>query len=589
MPSTTPNSYDFDDLLQSMIVFMKSQTEFKDYNFDGSGIREIMRLLAYDSEQRALQNQFAITELNLDSAQLRANVVSQAANLGYFSKGRKAANIVVDIIVTPKDSPANGSVLLLDKMVRFFANRDGGAIYFTPDQEYSATLGLDGLYTFEGVRLMQGTWSYISYLSSADDAVEAFVIPDKNVDVDTLTVQVRETDTSSDYNTFTKFKSAYDLGSTKNVFFVKENRDGLFEIEFGDGKVGSKLSFGNVILVEYLTTDGENGNDIKALTPATGIDRYFDIKINTNDGLSYGGVAPEDVNIIKKAAPLAFAAQGNAVTDGDYASVTRELFPDARSVIAWGGENNIPPKMGYTFVAVSLATGQALTPQEKADIKNQLERYNVGSIDVIVIDPEYIYVVVDTVVQFIPSQTILSIVSFTSKVNDYIKRYSTSKLEVFGAYFNKSQLISFINSIDKAVTGNKTIVKYEKRFVPTLNFLGTYSFEFQRTLMSGSLMIENFIVSDTDFDNYVYYINDQDGVLKLRKTNTVTGNIIDLRDIGVVDYVTGKIDLIGFTPISIKNGYVRLRVRPVGDESLQSFGNNILTIQEVNTSLEVTQ
>lgn len=585
MSNTTANSYDFDDLLQSMVVFMKSQDEFKDYNFEGAGIRQIMRMLAYDTEQRALQNQFGINELNLDTAQLRQNVVSQAANLGYFSKGKKAATILVDVTVTPKDNPAPGSTLVLDKNVRFFANRDGGAIYFTPDQEYSTTIE-NGLFVFTDVKLLQGTWSYVSFLSSADDAVEQFVIPDPKVDVDTLTIQVRKSETSSEYETYTKFRSAYDLGANKNVFFVKENRDGLFEIEFGDGKVASKLSFGNVILVEYLSTKGEGGNDVASLTPATGVDRYFDIVIDTKNELSYGGTAAESVSVIKKAAPLSFAAQGNAVTDGDYGAVARELFPSAKSVIAWGGENNNPPKQGYTFVAVSLVSGQPLTLQQKVDIKDELEKYNVGSIDVIVVDPEYVYLVIDTVVAYAPKETVIAAVPFKSKIDDYIKRFSTQKLEQFGSYFNKSQLVSFINVIDKAVKGNKTTVKYEKRFVPTLNFLGTYSFEFMRTLMPGSVYIDQFTVADTDFEGYTYYINDVNGVLKLSKSND--SNVVVLQDIGQVNYETGKIDLIGFTPISIKNGYARLRVRPAGDESIQSSGSNILIIQEVNTLLEAS-
>ena len=586
MATNTTTTHDFDDLLQSMIVFMQSQAEFKDYNFDGAGIRQIMRLLAYDAEQRALQNQFAFNELNLDTAQLRPNVVSIAANLGYFSRGRKAARIVTDITVTPKDSPSVGATLVLEKSVRFFANRDGGAVYFSPDQEYSAIINDDGQFVFSGVTLIQGTWTYASFLSSANDAVEAFVIPDGNVDVDTLNVQVRANETTASYDVYTKFKSAYDLGPEAKIFFVKENRNAQFEIEFGDGKVSRKLSFGNVVLLEFLSTDGESGNGIASLTPASGIGPYFDIKVDTLGAISYGGDAPESLSVIKKSAPMSFAAQGNAVTEGDYVAIARELFPDLKSVMAWGGENNNPPRMGYTFVSVSPADGQPLSAPQKAAIKAQLEQYNVGAIDVIVVDPEYIYLVVDTEVSYNPRETSLAAIPFQAKIVDFIKRYSSEKLEQFGAYFNKSQLISLINKIDRAIKGNKTTVQYEKRFLPALNFSGSYSFEFERTLMPGTLIVENFTVADTDFENYSYFIYDVDGLLKLAKRNTITDNVVDLQPIGQIDYSTGKVDLISFIPISIKNGYVRLRVRPQGDESLQAYGRNIEIIQEVNTTLE---
>lgn len=585
MPNTTPNSYDFDDLMQSFVVFMQSQAEFKDYNFDGSGLREVMRLLSYDAEQRALQNQFGLSEISLATAQIRANVVQAAADLGYFSKGKQAAKITVDIVVTPKDSPAPGTLLELSKAVKFFANRDGGAVYFSPSKDYTTTLGDDGLFTFSGVVLLQGVWSYVSFLSSANDSVEAFTIPDAKIDVDTMSVQVRATETTADYDTYTKFKSAYDLGAKSKVFFVKENRDGLFDIEFGDGKVANKLSFGNVILIEYLSTDGELGNEIAALTPASGVGQYFDIQVITNGETSYGGVAAEDISVIKKAAPMSFAAQGNAVTEGDYASVVRDLFPDVKSVIAWGGENNNPPRQGYTFVSVVMKSGLPLTPQQKVDIKEALEQYNVGSIDVIVVDPEYIYLVVDTLVEYKTIDTVLAPVPFTAKIKDYTKRFSSQKLEAFGVKFDKSQLISFINVIDKSIKGNITTVQYEKRFVPTLNFLGTYTFEFERTLMPGSLMVENFTVSDVDFLDYVYFIYDANGVLKLAKRNTITQNVVGIKDIGQINYTTGKIDIIGFQPISIKGGYVSLRVRPQGDESFKATGRNIPTIQDITINL----
>jgi len=582
---TTPASYDFDDLMQSLKVFMQSQTEFKDYNFEGSGIRELMRLLAYDAQQRALQNQFAFSELNLDSAQLRQNVVTHAANLGYFSRGNTAASVPADIVVTPKDNPDEGTQLILRKDVRFFANRDGGAVFFSPDKEYVTTL-VDGVYTFSNVRLVQGTWNFTSFLSSADDAVEAFVISDRNIDVDTMLVQVRENETTSAYTIFNKFKTAYDLGSTQTTYFVKENRDGLFEIEFGDGKVARKLSFGNVIIVEYLSTLGAVGNGIGILTPANGIGNYFDIQVDLKGEKSFGGSDFEDINTIKKAAPTSYAAQGNAVTAGDYAAIVKEIMPSAKSIIAWGGENNKPLKIGYTFVSVVLENGGVLSGPQKTSLKNDLEKYNVGPIDVIVVDPEYVYLVVDTTIGYNPRETALAEVPFTSKVTDFIKRFSKSKLEAFDAYFNKSKLIEFINRIDRSIKGNKTTVQYEKRFLPAINFVGTYSFDFDRSLMSGTLLIENFIVTDTDSTNFVYFINDVNGILKLQKRNTETDNVVFIKDIGQIDYENGRVDIVGFTPITILNGYVRLRVRPQGDESLQVFGKDIPTIETVNVKLE---
>lgn len=585
--NTTPSSYDFDDLMSSLVVFMQAQEEFKDYNFTGAGLRELMRLLSYNSQHNALQNQFAFSELNLDSAQLRQNVVSIVSNLGYFTRGKTAARVTGDIVVVPKDNPAAGTSLTMKKDARFFANRDGGAVFFSPSKEYSTVLA-DGVFTFKDVVLVQGTWMFQSFISTSNEAVEAFVIPDANVDVQTMQVQVRQTETSSAYDVFNKFRTAYDLGPAAKTYFVKENRDGLFELEFGDGKISTRVKFGNVIIVEYLSTGGDTGNDVSALTPANGIGSYFDIRVDLKGSKSYGGADVEDIASIKKTAPLAVAAQGNAVNSRDYIAVVNEIFPDAQSVASWGGEENRPPHYGYTFVSVALANGQTLDAYQKAALKKDLERYNVGSIDVIMVDPEYIYLVAETVIRYNPRATALAEVPFKAKVTDYIRRFSAEKLESFGSYFDKSRLYQFINQIDRSIQGNRTSIRYEKRFTPAINFSGTYSFDFSRSLTPGSLLIDNFIVSDSNSLNFSYFIADAAGVLKLSKRDLETDNVVPLADVGVVDYESGKIDLVNFNPISILNGYVRLRVAPLGDESLRVYGRDLPIIQDVSINLEPT-
>lgn len=581
MTTPTPSSYDFDDNLQGLITFMRSQPEFSDFNFDGSGLRALMRLLAYDAQQSAFRNQFTYNELSLGTAQLRENIVGLAADTGYFSRGRASATAVSTVVVTPKDSPT--ATLTMTKETRFFANRDGVILYFVPDQNYVAPL-VDGVYTFTDIKLIQGVWTYASFASQSDNAVEQFVIADEGVDTDTLTVQVRNNDTSLGYEVYTKFQTAYDLGPSSRVYFLKENRDGLFEMEFGDGKVAKQLSYGNIILVEYLSTDGATGNGVNKLTPATGIGGYFDIKVTVKDQ-AFGGAEKEDVASIRKNAPLSFAEQGSAVAPGDYVSITKKVFPEADSVIAWGGENNNPIQIGYVFLAVSLGNGQPLTSIQKETIKNLVEQFNVGSIDVIVVDPEYVFLIVDTTVSYNPRKTVLNEQSFVGKIEDYIRKFSSEKLEEFGVYFNKSKLVEYINKIDTAVSGNDTVVKYQKRFWPALNFSGTYSFDFARTILPGSVIVENFIVSDTDSAGFTYFIKDNGlGALELAKRAAETGNVVTLRTIGQVDYSTGKIDLVAFRPIAILNGFVSLIVKPVGDESLQGFGKDILRIDSINVT-----
>lgn len=577
-------SYDYSDLMLGYTTFLKSQDVFKDYNFDGSGIRELLRLLAFDTQQRAFQNNFSSNELNLGTASIRENAVSLAANYGYVSTGKTSAKMVVDIIVTPKDVPESNS-LTMKKDVKFFANKNNVILFFSPDKEYTSNL-TNGVFKFSNITLVQGSWAYAAFDVTGNSVIESFVLPNKNIDVTKTTVQVRANEGASTYAVYNRYTNGFDLGKNAKIFFTRENRKGFFEIEFGDNKFASRLQYGNFVLVEYLVTDGLNGNEIASVTPAGGIDNYFDIQINTIQK-SYLGADAESIEAIRRAAPLSFAHQGSAVAVRNYEGLTKDLFPGIKDVVAWGGEDNIPVRTGTVFVAGVYANQDGLTPTQKNDIAQELKKYNVGTIEVAVVDAQYTYLNLKTHIRFNPNQTLLLSGNIQNKTTDLLRVYSQSNLERFKAFFDKSKLSEFINHIDSSIRGNVTIVSFEKRLTPTINFSGTYTFKFQTGIKEGSVNISGFWVDSEDlFGTVSFSMKDVGGKLVLYKTIIETNISLKIADIGNVNYVDGVIDIIGFRPNAVTS-YVAITISPASvDESAKTIGQEIFKIGSISVSTE---
>lgn len=583
--SQTFASNDFDSIMDSLTLFMRNQSEFKDMNFDGSAIKELLRVLAYNAQQQAFQNNFVYNELQLDSAQLRPNVTSIASRLGYTPASKSAASIKVDITVTPGDPTQADATLTLDRTHQFYATKDGDTYIFCPDGTYTASL-LNGSYVFAGVRLLQGIWTINAFQVQTQYGNESYVIPNKDVDTNTLEIAVRDSLSSGTQTIYSLFKTAYDLGATSNLYFLRENKDGAFEFKFGDNKFAKRLDYGNIVTARYLVTKGSDGNNLSGIVPAASIGGYYDILINQIDARSYGGADQEDIESIRTLAPITFAASGNAVTPGDYVALAKKLYPEVMDAISWGGESNVPKRYGYAFLSIIPKNGETLSASQKNDLVNLLKQYNVGSITPVVVDPVYTYINVNTKIKYKPTALNITSVALETKIKDYCAIFSKDKLEKFGGSLDMFEIASFINNVDIAIRSNSTNVSYEKRFVPTLNVYGSYVFDFAHSIQPGSVNISNFKIADVDSNGYVYSIIDNDGVLNLIKTKGTDVTQL-IAGVGKVDYENGIISLESFKPNQLTDLYVKVVCgsRTDDDQSMVGVRNSILKINDVQVNL----
>ena len=579
-------SNDFNDIMNSLKLFMSTQTEFLDMNFAGSAITELLRVLAFNAQNQSFQNNFMFNELMLDSAQLRNNVASLASSMGYIPSSPQAAKLTVNVVVTPSLANQAPSSLLLPISTQFYTSNNGQSFNFSPATNYTAPL-INGVYTFNNVVLLQGTWAVNAFTVDTQYGNDSYIIPNSQIDTTTLQVNVRSSLTSANQVVYNQFKSAYDLGPTALLYFLRETQNGLYGFKFGDGKFANRLSYGNVITARYLVTDGASGNNLSNVAPSTSIGGYYNIVINQVDPLSYGGADQEDIESIRTLAPIAFATANSGVTAADYVGLVSNLFPAAGNTIAWGGQDNNPPKQGYVFIAVEPVGGGVLTPSQKADLVSILQTYNIGSITPIIVDPIYCYINLTTTINYLPSQLAITTDALKQKISDYCGIYSQENMAKFNGSMNMSVLSQFINAIDPAIDGNYTTASYELRFVPNLNSASSYLLEFNHAISAGTVRLDGFTVTDLNNAGMTYYVaDDSKGSLSLFKTDgTVITTMVS--NLGTVNYNTGEISISGFRPNALlSNGYVRVQGSLlIGDQSIKAINNCILLINDVNVTL----
>ena len=372
---------DFDSIKENLKTFLKSQDEFDSYNFEGSGLNVLMNLLAYNTHYNAYLANMVHNEAFLDSAVKRSSVVSRAKMLSYLPRSIKSAKAYVDIIAS--NPPGLPTYLTLDKYTQFSGDVNGTTFSFINLNPITIT-PINGVYAFRNVELVEG-YSYVNTFTSVNPGPqEKFEIPNVNIDTDTLRVTVQNSTSDSTTVVYTLAEDITTVGSTSTVYYLEENYKGKYEIFFGDGILGNKLSAGNIIRVEYVITNGPAANIASNInqtftlnTPAT---QLGVVSVTTLQN-SIGGAEAETIENIKFNAPRNFISQGRAVTAEDYNSILRTIGGNIESVATWGGEESTPPQYGKVFISLKPYTGYQITNTQKEVIKREILRQrNIVSI-----------------------------------------------------------------------------------------------------------------------------------------------------------------------------------------------------------------
>lgn len=461
----TINSSDLDfyDIKSKLKTYFKQSDEFADYDFEASGLSNIMDVLAYNTHVNGLIANMSINESFLSTSQLRSSVVSHAESLGYFPTSMTAARAVVDVEITVLNNAPTS--LPLNAGSKFFVTIDETNYEFFTLQTYEAINDTTGKFVFPNVTLVEGKVKTKTFLADSNIDVP-YVISDNNIDVSTMSISVFPNGNSSESNSYFNIKEVATITDQSRVYIVRESMNGFYEVLFGDGNVlGQRPQAGNIISIEYISTSGVEGNGGSEFN----LNEYTGEDYSTNISLvsaSAGGSSRESISQIKMNAPLAFSAQNRLVTADDYTGMIMSKYGSyLRDVSTWGGNDNIPPQYGKVFVSLNFADG--INEESKTTIENLIRsqltsNLSIMSIDTEFVNPEITYLELVTRFNVDPVKNIPAS-QLEVAVESIITEYTNLTLSSFDSSFRRSNLLTLIDNHSNAILNSKMEVKVQQR------------------------------------------------------------------------------------------------------------------------------
>jgi len=575
---------DFDNIKSNLKAFLQDQPEFSDYNFEGSGFAVLLDVLAYNTHYLGFNANMLANEVYLDSADIRKNIVSLAKMLGYTPSSVRAPSANISIVV----NNATGSSLTMDKGTTFTSTVDGTTYQFVTNQESTIT-PLDGVYRFSDISIYEGTLVTYRYTVDSTDVDQKFIIPSVNADTSTLKVTVQNSSVDATSSVYTLATGVRSLDNTSKVYFLQETDTGKFQIYFGDGVLGRKLSDGNIVILEYVVTNKEEANGAATFTLSSSIDGFSNVSITTNS-VAQGGSEAESKESIRFNAPLQYAAQDRAVTATDYETLVRSLYPNALSISAWGGEEDETPIYGVVKISIKAASGSTLTNQTKTEIVNSLRQYNIASVRPVIVDPETVSVILNSTVRFDSKLTTKTAATIKSEVISSLTNYNTNILQRFDGIFRYSKVTGLIDDADASIVSNITTVRVRKSFTPILNTSTRYDVYFRNAFynphtghnadMGGILSSSGFKIDGNNNEMFL----DDDGSGNIRRYYFDGGVRVYANNTqGTVNYTTGQVTLNSLNITSISN--IRGSSSSVIEITVVPNSNDIVPVR--NTIIEI--
>ena len=574
---------DFDAIKSNLKTFLQGQTEFQDYDFEGSGLSVLLDVLAYNTHYNGIYTNLAVNECFLDSASKRASVVSLAKMLGYMPRSASCATATVTATVTsPTSSP---STVTIPAMQPFTTSIDNVSYTFYNRSAVTTALA-SGAYTFTGLVLTEGTPLQYKYTMAPG---VRFIIPNANADLNTLTVSVQQTSSSDVYEVYTRADTITEITELSHVYFVKEIDDGLYEISFGNDNLGIALSNGNVVTLDYMVSSLEEPNSASSFTYG-GVTLAGSSLSVTATAAASGGASSESIDEIKFNAPKYYAAQNRAVTPDDYKAIILKNFPEAQTISVWGGEDNNPPIYGKTYICIKPKEASKLTNLQKEFITNNiLESRNIVSITPEIVDPEFFNIKVTSFVHYNPRATTKTAAQIETLVKESIMRYNDDDLERFDSVLRYSKLTKIIDETDPAIINNITRIMIRHPHEVTYNIATQYVLDLINPIsQDGGKQGEVFASTGFYIPNSTelhFLDDDANGNIRLYYLNTNFEKVIVTPDIGTINYETGNITVRSLTIRAIDGAFFEWQVKPESYDVVSAL-NQIVQIDPTLLTIE---
>ena len=596
-------SLDFEDIRELLKGYLRANSNFTGYDFEGSNISTMLDILAYNTYISSYNANMVANEVFIDSATLRENVVSLAKNIGYLPRSRKASKAVISFSVDATNiSPAPSTLTLRKGPVAISGSSITGQSFVYSISEDITVPVVNGIALFNDISIYEGTLLSKSYTFNARDDKQKFMLPNVGIDTELIRVKVRKTESSTASTVYRAYADILNLNKSK-VFYIQESANEQYEIFFGDGVFGDKLEEGNVITIDYITTNGDAANGVSGFV-FTGSLYYIrnGSEYNATQGISavttispsYGGDAIETIESIRRYAPKIYGTQNRAVTAQDYeVLIPNKIYPETESISVFGGEELVPPQYGKVFISIKPRNGDFLSSLVKSEIKLKLKKYAVTGIVPEILDLKYLYIEVDSKIYYNSSKA--DKLEVSNIVQNNVTKYSRSTdLNKYGSRFKYSKFLNIIDNSHDGITSNITSINIRRDLRPVLNSFAEYAIGFGnrfhvKSANGYNIKSTSFKIDGIDSDLYLADVpdtNQESGSLfffTVPSENSQTPTIIR-RNVGRIDYINGIITLnpVVITSANMRNG------QPTIEISACPSSNDVIGLQDLYLQLDTS-
>ena len=602
-------SLDFDQIKDTLKQYLQSNSNFTDYDFEGSNLSTILDVLAYNTYITSYNANMISNEVFIDSATLRENVVALARNIGYVPRSKKASTATINFTVEPGITPPPTTITLKKGPVAASNAFGGQSFVFGVTKDVTKPV-IDGVASFLDLDVKEGTVVDQKFPYSTNNINQRFILSNAGIDLSTLEVYVRPSATSSLLSSYTRQDSLFDAvtGSsiTKDslIYYIQEIEDEQYEIIFGDGIFGKELSDGNIVEVSYILTNGSEANGISNLSFAgkctytrNAVENTITsgISIVTANIPSTGGDEIESVDSVKKFAPQIYSTQNRALTSNDYEIlIPNKIYPETESISVYGGEELVPPQYGKVFISIKPRTGDFVPNAIKENIKRDLRKYSVAGIVPEILDLKYLYLETESKVYYNTSLAPNPLMVSSTILNNINKLAASAELNKYGARFKYSKFLKVIDQSHESITSNITTVEMRRDLRLAIDQFAEYAIdfgnEFHISSMDGfNIRSTAFRVLDIGRPVYLYDLPNTDrntgslGLFSLDSPGSTTP-LIERSNVGVVNYKTGRITL---NPINIVSGKTK-DAQQIMEISVVPHSNDVIGLQDLYLQLDTS-
>ncbi len=610
---------DFQNIKANLRDFLKAQTEFKDYDFEASGLNNILDVLAYNTHINGLTSNFALNESFLGTAQLRSSVVSLATGIGYVPDSKTSSQSTVKVAVNLSDLDGRPSTVDLPAFTKFTTTVDEISYTFQTKEIFTASDDGAGVYVFQtsdgssNLPIFEGTTKIKTFLVGEYNEADVYIIPDLSMDTDTAIVRVYPTYGASTNDVYQNITQATTINTNSLIYIMKEAPNGFYQLSFGSvasgqtaGVLGRVPQAGNAIELEYISTSGAPANGATLFNPSSTITvsgSSFNL-IVSNATKSTGGDEKETIESIRTNAPFQYATQNRMVTASDYTSIILRNFSTLiNDITSWGGEDDYNPKFGTVFTSIDFEDDVSAVKQEatKDSIRDLVDQLAVISFRIEFSDPVETFIENDIFYQINPRLTSLSNNAISTLINTEVSKYFSTTLGKFGKSFRRSNILTLVDEVSPAVLSSRSVVRMQQRITPTINVNNTFTLtlpsDISQPIPSKTPTEEDYVVRSGLFtiDGVTCRIINETyatggvgrSTNKLQVINAGNGLVV-VDNIGSYDATNRTVNIVSFRPTGLLGGggVIKISVLPANQSAISPTRNNILYYDEEESRIQ---